>query len=131
MNKQDCLLQLGEAAREINGYRNAAHLMELQVKGYCNRIKEFKARDAQLVIVLGKLFEMDIWDLKLDVDFQKWFLKTKWDYVDKDFEEMCEGELNETATEQYHHFEDELLRSEYLLSRLKALLLVEEEAKTK
>jgi len=43
---------------------------------------------------------------------------------------MCEGELNETATEQYHHFEDELLRSEYLLSRLKALLLVEEEAKT-
>jgi len=105
-------------------------------RGYAQGKKDFKedkkARDAQLVIVLGKLFEMDIWDLKLDVDFQKWFLKTKWDYVDKDFEEMCEGELNETATEQYHHFEDELLRSEYLLSRLKALLLVEnEEAKVK
>ena len=98
----------------------------------CGKCQEdSEARDAQLVIVLGKLFEMDIWDLKLDVDFQKWFLKTKWDYVDKDFEEMCEGELNETATEQYHHFEDELLlRSEYLLSRLKALLLVEE-AKTR
>ena len=68
----------------------------------------------------------------IDQYSQKWSsddeVKT---YVDKDFEEMCEGELNETATEQYHHFEDELLRSEYLLSRLKALLLVEEEAKTK
>jgi len=34
-------------AREINGYRNAAHLMELQVEGYCKRIIELKARDAQ------------------------------------------------------------------------------------
>ena len=34
MKKQDCLLQLGEAAREINGYRN--------------QLEVLKARDAQL-----------------------------------------------------------------------------------
>jgi len=81
MNKQDCLLQLGEAAREINGYRNAAHLMELQVEGYCNRIKELKARDAQqskeimevikrLEFVNGK-FEKDAVDLGYAIESLK------------------------------------------------------------
>jgi len=48
MNKQDCLLQLGEAQREINGFRNAAHLTDLQIEGYCKRIIELTARDAKL-----------------------------------------------------------------------------------
>ena len=66
MNKQDCLLQLGEAAREINGYRNAAHLMELQVEGYCNRIKELKARDAQLKMELQEARFVVLEELKIN-----------------------------------------------------------------
>ena len=56
MNKQDCLLQLGEAQREINGFRNAAHLTDLQIEGYCKRIIELTARDAKLHEILTTSF---------------------------------------------------------------------------